>query len=99
MRKTWNLISELTSRNSGNTSNILGVKAGSKIVRNEVAIEETFNEHFYDIAQVLAHDIPAAKVNPEFYMKGPLKSFPLQTPSIDVELNLLKKIDDKKIVF
>ena len=64
-----------------------------------VAIEETFNEHFSDIAQVLAHDISAAEVNPELYMKGPLKSFPLQAPSVDVELNLLKKIDDKKNCF
>lgn len=74
------------------------VKSGNKIVRNLIAIEETFNEHFTDIAQVLAEDIPAIEVNPEFYLKGPLKSFSLQSPSIDVELNPLKKIDDKKIV-
>ena len=32
LRKTWNLINELTSRNSGNTSNILEIKADNKIV-------------------------------------------------------------------
>ena len=96
--KTWNLIGKLTSRNSGNTSNTLEVKAGNKIVRNPVDIEETFNQHLTDIAQVLAEDIPAVEVNPEFYLKGPLKSFSLQTQSIGVELNLSKKIDDKKIV-
>ena len=92
------LISELTSRNSGNTSNTLEIKAANKIVRNLVAIEETFNEPFTDIAQVLAEDTPAAEVDPEIYLKGPVRSFPLQTPSIDVEFNLLKKIDDKEIV-
>ena len=68
------IISRLTSRNSrcGNTSNILEIKAGNKIVKNLVAIEETFNGHFTDIAQVLAEGTPAAEVNPEFYLKGPV---------------------------
>ena len=69
LRKTWNLISELTSRNSGNTSNILEIKAGNKIVRNLVAIAESFNEHFTNIEQALAEDVPAIEVNPEFYLK------------------------------
>ena len=35
---------------------------------------ETFNEHFTDIAHVLAEYIPAVEVNPEFYLEttGPM---------------------------
>ena len=96
MRKTWNLINELTSSNSGKTSNILEITAGNKIVSNPVDKAETINEHFTNIAQVLAEDIPAVDVDPEFYLETTDKSFSLQTPSIDIALNLLKKIDDKK---
>ena len=64
MRKTWNLINELTSRHRGKTSNILEIKADNKIVSNLVDIAETFNEHFTNIAQVLAEDIPGVDVNP-----------------------------------
>ena len=53
-------------------------------------------EHFTNIAQVLAADIPAVEVNPELYLKTINKSFSLQTPSVDTVLSLLKKIDDKK---
>ena len=50
-----------------------------------------------NIAQVLAEDIPDVDVNPEVYQETTDKSFPLQTPSIDIVLNILKKIDDKKV--
>ena len=96
MRKTWNLTNELSSRNRSKTSNILDIKADDKIVSNPVDIAETFNEHFTNIAQVLAKDIPAVEINTEFYLKTTNKSFSLQTQSIDVVLNLLKEIDDKK---
>ena len=96
MRKTWNLINELTSRHSGKTSHILEMKADNKIVSNPVDIAETISEHLTNIAQVLAEDIPAVDLNPEFYLETTDKSFSLQTPSIDIVLSLLKKIDDKK---
>ena len=47
LRKTWNLINELSSRHSGKTSNILEIKADNKIVSNPVDIAETINEHKY----------------------------------------------------
>ena len=53
---------------------------------------EACNEHFTNIAQVLAQDVPAAEVNSEFYLSPTDKLFYLKTPSIDV----LKKIDEKK---
>ncbi|XP_068741900.1 uncharacterized protein [Montipora capricornis] len=96
LRKTWNLINELTSRHSDKTSNILEIKADNKIVSNSVDIAETINEHFTNIAQVLAEDIPGVDVNPEVYLETTDKSFSLQTPSSDIVLNILKKIVDKK---
>ena len=98
LRKTWNTINELTSRNSGKTSNILEIKADNKVVSNPEDIAETIIEHFTSIAQVLAEDIPPVEVNPEFYLEPTDKSFSLQTPSIDIVLSLLKKIDDKKAI-
>ena len=77
----------ISTKRNGPTSNciiFLEIKAGNKIMRNLVDIEETFNEHFTNIAQVLTEYIPAVEVNPEFYLKGPLKSFSPQTSSIDV---------------
>ena len=54
---------------------------------------ETINEHFANIAQVLAEGIPA--IDAEFYLETTDKSCSLQTQSIDIVLNR-KKIDDKR---
>ena len=56
---------------------------------------EGFNEHFPNIAQVLAQEVPAAEVNPEFYLSYTDKAFCLRTPSFDVVFNLLRKITFK----
>ena len=61
------------------------IKADNRIVTNPFDIAETISEHFTNIAQVLAEDIPAVDVQPEFYMETTDKSaFSLQTPSIDI---------------
>ena len=57
---------------------------------------EAFNHHFTNIAQVLAQEVPVAKVNPEFYLPYTDKVFCLKTPSPDNVFNLLRKIDEKK---
>ena len=90
------MINELTSRHSGKMSNILEIKAENKIVSNPVDIAETINEHLTNIEQVLAEDITGVDVNPEVYLETTDKSFSLQTPSIDIVLNILKNIENKK---
>ena len=55
--------------NSGKTSIIVEIKADNKIISNPVDIAETINEHFTNIAQVLAEDIPGVDVNPEFCLE------------------------------
>ena len=57
---------------------------------------EVSNEHFTNIAQVLAQEVPAAEVNPEFYLSYTDKAFCLKTPSLYVVFNFLRKIDKKK---
>ena len=43
---------------------------------------------------MLAQEVPAAEVNPEFYLSHEV--FCLKTPSLDIVFNLLRKIDEKK---
>ena len=57
---------------------------------------EAFNDHFTNIGQVLAQEVPAAEVNPEFYLSHTDKAFYLKTPSLDVVFKLLRNIDEKK---
>ena len=96
MRKTWNVINELTSRNSGKSTNILEIKVDDKIASNPLDIAETINDHFTNVAQVLAQNIPVVDVNPESYLKPTDHSFSLQIPSVDIVSNVLSKIDEKK---
>ena len=92
-RKTWNVINELTSRKS---TNIWEIKVDNKIVSNPMDIAETINDHFTNVSQVLAQDIPVVEANPESYLEPTDHSFSLQIPSVDIVFNVLSKIDEKK---
>ena len=93
LHKTWNVINELTSRNSGKSTNILEIKVDNKIVSNPMDIAETINDHFTNVAQVLAQDIPVVDVNPGSYLEPTDNLFSLQIPSVDIVSNILSKID------
>ena len=67
--KTWNVINELTSHNSGKSANSLEIKVDNKTVSNPMDIAGTINDHFTNVAQVLAQDIPVVDVNPESYLE------------------------------
>ena len=98
LRKTWNVINELTSRNSaGESTDILDIKVDNKIASNPMDIAETINDHFTNVAQVLAQDISVVNVNPESYLQPTDHSLSLQIPSVDIVSNLLSKIDEKKV--
>ena len=96
LRKTWNVVNELTSRNSSKSTNILEIKVDNKIASNPMDIAETINDHLTNVAQVLAQDIPVVDVNPESYLEPTDHSFSLQIPSVDIVSNVLSKIDEKK---
>ena len=95
-RKTWNLINELSSRNTSKSSNILEIQVDNRTISTPGDMAEAFNDHFTNIAQVLAQEVPAAEVNPELYLSHTDKVFCLKTPSLDIVFNLLRKIDEKK---
>ena len=95
-RKTWNLINELSSRNTSKSSNILEIQVDNRTISTPGDMAEAFNDHFTNIAQVLAQEVPAAEVNPEFYLSHTDKVFCLKTPSLDIVFNLLREIDEKK---
>ena len=90
-RKTWNLINELTSRNT-----ILELQVDNTTISSPGDMAEALNDHFTTIGQVLAQEVPAAEVNPEFYLSQTDKAFHLKTPSLDVVFNLLRNTDEKK---
>ena len=90
-QKTWKVINELTSCNSGKSASILEIKADHKIVSNPMAIAETIDKHFSNVAQVLAHDILLVDVNPEFYLERTNCSFSLQTPSVSIVFELFEE--------
>ena len=95
-RKTWNLINELTSRNTSKSTNILEIQVDNRTISSPGDMAEAFNDHFTNIGQVLAQEVPAAEVNPECYLSHTDKAFHLKTPSLDVVFNLLRNIDEKK---
>ena len=95
-RKTWDLINELSSRSSCKSSNILEIQANNRTINNVDDMAEAFNVHFTNIAKMLARDIPVGEVDAESFLSPSDNSFSLKPPSIDIVLDLLKKIDEKK---
>ena len=57
---------------------------------------EALNVHFTNIAKMLARDIPVGEIDAESFLSPSDNSFSLKPPSIDIVLDLLKKIDEKK---
>jgi len=96
LRKTWDVINELTSRNSGKSTNISEIKVDNRIASNPMDIAETINDHFINVAQIVARDIPVVDANPESYLEPTDHSFSLQIPSVDIVSNTLSKFDEKK---
>ena len=94
MKKTWNLINELNSRNCRNTTNIKEVKIGNQVLDSSNQMAEAFNTYFSNVGSNLADEIPSTS---DF--KPPTdKTFSIQLPSIENVKRLLKNIDEKKSV-
>ena len=92
-------MNELTSRNSRKSTNILEIKVYNKIVSNPMDIAETINNHFTNVAQVLAQDIAVVDFNSESYLEPTDHSFSPQIPRGDIVSNiLLNSIFSKSIL-
>ena len=59
MKKTWNLINELSSRNVSKTKKITQLYFEEREITAPEEIAETFNSYFSGIGEKLASDIPA----------------------------------------
>ena len=94
-RKTSDRINELSSRSSCKSSNILEIQANNRTINNADDMTEAFNVHFTNIAKMLARDIPVGEFDAESFLSPSDNSFSLKPPSIDIVLDLLKKIDEK----
>ena len=66
-RKTWRLISELQSRQSKSTK-VSQVKTGNQVFTSPGDIAEAFNNHFTNIGQPLAQEIPSSEIDPFAYV-------------------------------
>ena len=58
MKKTWNLINELSSRNVSKTKKITQLDFEEREITAPEEIAETFNSYFSGIGEKLASDIP-----------------------------------------
>ena len=68
MKKTWNLINELSSRNVSKTKKITQLDFEEREITAPEEIAETFNSYFSGIGEKLASDIPAPVRDPVFYL-------------------------------
>ena len=99
MKKTWNLINELSSRNCRNTTNIKEVKMGNQVLNSSNQMAEAFDTYFSNVGSNLADEIPRnSDFKPEDYLRPTDKTFSLQLPSVENVKRLLKNIDEKKSV-
>lgn len=97
-RKTWNLLNELTSRKANKTTIVNELKYNDKTIASSNEIANTFNEYFTEIGATLARSIPATSIRPESYLEPTNKRFSLESPTIDIVLNLLQNLNERKAI-
>ena len=85
-RKTWRWINELQPRQSKSTK-ASQVKTGNQVFNSPGDIAEAFNNHFTNIGQSVAQEIPSLEINP---VNG---VFSFQRINIKKVIKLLKTID------
>ena len=91
-RKTWRLINELQSRQSKSTK-VSQVKTGNQVFTSPGDIAEAFNNHFTNIGQSLAQEIPSSEIDPLAYVNSVDGVFSFQRINVQKVIKLLKAID------
>ena len=94
-RRTWRLINELKSRQSKSTK-VSQVKTGNQVFTSPGDIGEAFNNHFTNIGQSLAQEIPSSEIDPLAYVNSVDGVFSLQRINVQKVIKLLKAIDVSK---
>ena len=92
-RKTWRLINELHSRQSKSTR-VSQIKTGNQVFTSPGDIAEAFNNHFTNIGQSLAREIPSVDIDPLSYVY-PVNAgvFSFQRINVQKVIKLLQTID------
>jgi len=98
LRKTWKLINDLTSRKTSKSVKISELKIGEQKITSDCSIAEAFNDHFSNIAQTLANNLPNTECKPELYLKSTNSVFSIKPTSTKTVCNLLRGIDETKAV-
>ena len=94
-RKTWRLINELQFRQNKSTE-VSQVKTGNQVFTSPGDIAEAFNNHFTNIGQSLAQEIPISEIDPLAYF-GPVEAvFSFQRINVQKVIKLVKAIDVSK---
>ena len=94
-RKTWRLINELQSRQSKSTK-VSQVKTGNQVFTSPGDIAEAFNNHFTNIGQSLAQEIPSSEIDPLAYVNPVDGVFSFQRINVQKVIKLIKAIDISK---
>ena len=94
-RKTWRLINELQSRQSKSTK-VSQVKTGNQVFTSPGDIAEAFNNHFTNIGQSLAQEIPSSEIDPLAYVNSVDGVFFFQRINVQTVIKLLKAVDVSK---
>ena len=91
-RKTWRLINELHSRHSKSTR-VSQIKTGNQVFTSPGDIAEAFNNHFTNIGQSLAREIPSVDIDTLSYVY-PVNAgvFSFQRINVQKVIKLLKTI-------
>ena len=67
-RKTWRLTNELQSRQCKSTQ-VSPIKLGHQVFTSSEDISEAFNNHFINIGQTLAREIPTVDIDPGIFFR------------------------------
>ncbi len=98
MKKTWKLINELSSKNTGKTNRVSELNFNNQEITAPMDIAEAFNNYFSSVGDNLAASIPTPDHDPRFYLKATDKTFSLQSSTFETVYKLLSEIDEKKAV-
>ena len=94
--KTWWWINELQPRQSKSTK-VSQVKTGNQVFTSPGDIVEAFNNHFTNISQSAAQEIPGWEIDPLAFINPVNGVFSFQRINIKKVIKLLKAIDVGKV--
>jgi len=95
LKKTWQLINDLTSRHPNKVRNIAEIKVGEQTVTESSEIAEELNLPFSSVGEKLASEIPSSYVEPESYLEATKTTFSLKDPPVSVIRKLLAKLNER----